>query len=336
MSDSKPHPVDLSEVRCPDSCNLPEAQKGCHFRASAEAFTCAECRLKIRRLYNGYVLEATDLQELLHGEKITAAKPLKNKDGKESSARLMLDQNYRVCKAPKNKAVSKEETKEACPNCGAKLLLVTKGDGSKYYGCGGSAKCTYAREYVPHAFKQQPRVRPGLGEDQPAPAKDAPKAADEASLLLQPATPDPDAQIGPLLDPSGRPETDGVPYSDAQLPSGAIFSDPLWSLPAEIAEPLIAAPPPEVGKFQRIPKFVKDLLGLSEEALKPAQLEIETAPVLPLKPPLTGAPDPEKPRPRHPELALTEPAHKQHPRLTRPVAPAPDEPGPAGPGISLS
>ncbi len=140
---------------------------------------------------------------------------------------------------PKNKAAAKEETKEVCPNCGAKLLLVTKGDGSKYYGCSDSAKCTYAREYVPHLFKRQQRVRPALGEDQRAPAKDAPKAADEASLLLQPATPDPDAQTGPLLDPTGRPETDGVSYNDAQLPSGAIFSDPLWSLPAEIAEPLI-------------------------------------------------------------------------------------------------
>src|SRR6266487_415786 len=130
----------ISEVSCPDSCNQSEQEKGCHFRMGPDRFTCTKCQLRIWRHFMAYELTPTDLQEMLHGEKITSSEKTLTwkKDGKETTirGRLLLNEGYKVRIAPKLK--SKQITDEACPKCKTrKLQLITAIDDSKWYGCDG-------------------------------------------------------------------------------------------------------------------------------------------------------------------------------------------------------
>ncbi|MGD0094319.1 MAG: topoisomerase DNA-binding C4 zinc finger domain-containing protein, partial [Planctomycetota bacterium] len=161
---------------------------------------------------------------MLHGLKITSEAKALLRGGKEHKARLVFDETYRVCLAPKSRAVEREETQEVCPNCGAKIYLITKGDGSKHYGCAGFPKCTYASKYVPHTFNRDAVVqqdsRPSQAEAEkaapvqheeqiavPAPANPAAPAAksNPAPRAPEAVAPKQDVEAGPLLDASGAP-----------------------------------------------------------------------------------------------------------------------------------
>ena len=147
---------DISEVSCPDSCNRPQEEKGCHFRMGPDRFTCTKCQLRIWRNFLGYELTPTDLQEMLHGDKVTSSEKTltRKKDGQEITirGRLMFDQEYRVRLAPKIK--SKLATEETCPKCGTgKLQLITSIDDSKWYGCSSYPQCRFTKTYLPHTFK---------------------------------------------------------------------------------------------------------------------------------------------------------------------------------------
>jgi ssDNA-binding Zn-finger/Zn-ribbon topoisomerase 1 len=104
----------------------------------------------------GYELTPTDLQEMLHGEKVTFSEKTLTwkKDGKETvlRGRLLLNEQYKVRIAPKLK--SKQPTDEVCPKCKTgNLQLITAIDDSKWYGCTGYPQCRFARAFVPHTFK---------------------------------------------------------------------------------------------------------------------------------------------------------------------------------------
>lgn len=145
----------ISEVACPDSCNQPESEKGCHFRIGPDRFTCTKCQLRIWRHFMGYELSPTDLQEMLHGEKITSSQKtlIWKKDGNETTihGRLIFTEEYKVRIAPKLK--SKQTTDEPCPKCRTgKLQLITSVDGSKWYGCTGYPQCRFTKAFLPHTF----------------------------------------------------------------------------------------------------------------------------------------------------------------------------------------
>jgi hypothetical protein len=252
--------IEISEVSCPDNCNMPEAQKGCHFKATEKEFTCTKCQLRIRRNYNGYVLQPSDFQEMLHGDKITAEeKRLKDRDGTESLARLMLDPSYRVCRAPKNKAVLREQVQEICPKCGAKLHLVTRGNGTKYYGCSGN--CTFFKEYVPHTFSRQAQApariipKPNNGkaagpETKPAASITQPGEIDPIFSSLFPS--EPTEAKGPVLDAAGKPEEPAEP----EILNSDIFNiDPLLKLPDDFKEPLMPDMPADPAVPDEPPTF---------------------------------------------------------------------------------
>lgn len=154
----------ISEVACPDSCNQPESEKGCHFRIGPDRFTCTKCQLRIWRHFMGCELSPTDLQEMLHGEKVTSSEKVLTwkKDGKETTSRgrLVLTGEYKVRIAPKLK--SKQPTDEACPKCNTgKLQLITSIDGSKWYGCSGFPQCRFTKAFIPHTFKTAPVKKEG-------------------------------------------------------------------------------------------------------------------------------------------------------------------------------
>lgn len=145
----------ISEIACPDSCNQPEAERGCHFRMGPDRFTCTKCQLRVWRHFLGYELTPTDLQEMLHGEKITSTEKTLNwkKDGQETTirGRLVFNEEYKVRIAPKLK--SKQPTDEVCPKCKTgKLQLITAIDDSKWYGCSAFPLCRFTKPFVPHTF----------------------------------------------------------------------------------------------------------------------------------------------------------------------------------------
>ncbi len=151
-----------SEIACPDSCNQPEQEKGCHFRMGPDRFTCTKCQLRIWRHFMGYELNATDLQEMLHGDKVTSTEKALTwkKGGQETTirGRLVLNEEYKVRIAPKLK--SKLPTDQACPTCKTgKLQLITAIDDSKWYGCNGYPQCRFTRPFIPHVFKTAPLTK---------------------------------------------------------------------------------------------------------------------------------------------------------------------------------
>lgn len=145
----------ISEVTCPDSCNRPAPERGCHFRIGPDRFTCTKCQLRIWRHFMGYELSPTDLQEMLHGEKITSTEKTLTwkKGGQETTirGRLVFNEDYKVRIAPKLK--SKQPTDESCPQCKTgKLQLITAIDDSKWYGCSAFPQCRFSKPFVPHTF----------------------------------------------------------------------------------------------------------------------------------------------------------------------------------------
>ena len=160
---------DISEVSCPDSCNQPAGEKGCHFRMGPDRFTCTKCQLRIWRNFMGCELTPTDLQEMLHGDKVTSTEKTltRQKDGQEITirGRLMLNPEYKVRIAPKLK--SKTATDQACPKCKTgKLQLITGIDDSKWYGCSGYPQCRFTKTYIPHTFTPA-MLQAGSGGEKP-------------------------------------------------------------------------------------------------------------------------------------------------------------------------
>ena len=120
-----------------------------------DRFTCTRCQLRIWRNFLGYELTATDLHEMLHGQKITsdekALATKKNGEEIKFRGRLIFNENYQVRIAPKIK--SKEATAEKCPKCAdGRLLLITAYDDSRWYGCSAFPTCRFTKSYLPHTF----------------------------------------------------------------------------------------------------------------------------------------------------------------------------------------
>ena len=79
--------VNLDQVRCPDACATPESEKGCHFREGPDAFTCQKCKLRVLKLFIGYEITATDLDQLFRTGVTPDEKTLKRRDGSAFQAR---------------------------------------------------------------------------------------------------------------------------------------------------------------------------------------------------------------------------------------------------------
>lgn len=273
----------ISEVACPDSCNQPENEKGCHFRMGPDRFTCTKCQLRIWRHFMGYELTPTDLQEMLHGEKVTFSEKTLTwkKDSKETvlRGRLLLNEQYKVRIAPKLK--SKQPTDEVCPKCKTgKLQLLTAIDDSKWYGCTGYPQCRFTRAFVPHTFKpalpKNSSGRKKTGEDG-AGRKEA-QNCNTSSGRSQSATL---RKTSPPEKPSTESEKPDTP-ADNHLESVACPESPAEAAPKdrqsdsvqEIAAPqtvIQKATGPnrmqvsELDAYQRIPKFILRMLKLPAE-----------------------------------------------------------------------
>ena len=273
----------ISEVACPDSCNQPEQEKGCHFRTGPDRFTCTKCQLRIWRHFMGYELTATDLQEMLHGEKVTSSEKVLTwkKDGSETTirGRLLLNEEYKVRIAPKLK--SKQTTDEACPTCKTgKLQLITAIDNSKWYGCDGYPHCRFTKTFIPHTFQNAPlkkdnggskadnkksgRSDSGSGQSQSATlrVKKFPQHEEQLSEVEKPNLPgndDSDA-VAPLegVATKERPNT----VAERTTTSAAMISEGLCENRTEASNP---------NRYQRIPKFILRMLKLDREpSVKPS------------------------------------------------------------------
>lgn len=244
----------ISEVACPDSCNQPDLEKGCHFRIGPDRFTCTKCQLRIWRHFLSYELTPTDLQEMLHGEKITSSEKtlIWKKDGNETTIRgsLIFTEEYKVRIAPKLK--SKRPTDEPCPKCSTgKLQLITSMDGSKWYGCTGYPQCRFTRTFLPHTFASAPldekNQRPENSRRGTRPVRQ-PKGKEVAS----------DSGLGTAVAATNL-VTKEFPETAAQSeePSPVI---PSAANKAEVADP---------NRYQRIPKFILRMLKLDESSSNP-------------------------------------------------------------------
>jgi ssDNA-binding Zn-finger/Zn-ribbon topoisomerase 1 len=318
MNESLRTLIDISDISCPDSCNQPD--KGCHFRAGPEQFTCTKCQLRIRRNFLGYELSATDLNEMLHGKKVTSdEKTLRGKNQTDFRAKLVLNERYEVQLA--SRPTGKEITEEICPKCGkAKLCLITKFDGSKFYGCSGYPACKFSRNYVPHLFNRtavdleasnakpvlptQVAAPPATGES-PEPAKPTPKSELPVAPTIAPVVSEPapetqteaptppanepiviqDIASGAILTNSGAPEETGIPnedYSDKQV---TVSAEPETEMPPEAITTTEQPKEKEtLPDYKRIPTFVKELLQLTEEGLASPEQSIGTKSIAPVEP----------------------------------------------------
>lgn len=274
----------ISEVSCPDSCNQPEQEKGCHFRMGPDRFTCTKCQLRIWRHFMGYELTATDLQEMLHGERVTSSEKTLtwNKDGKETTirGRLLLNEDYKVRIAPKLK--SKQITDKACPKCkSGKLQLITAIDDSKWYGCNGYPQCRFTKTFIPHTFNAAPlkkdsgETRAGKGASGTKGAQNCDSGGGQSqsatlrirkSPTLEKQSTEPekaDTLAGDELDCVARPEVpaEAAP-TDRQETSahGETAPEPAF---AEASDPNGRQ---AMGRdvYQRIPKFILKILRLVE------------------------------------------------------------------------
>lgn len=241
----------ISEVACPDSCNQPQAERGCHFRIGPDRFTCTKCQLRIWRHFLRYELTPTDLQEMLHGNKITSSeKPLTwKKDGNETTirGRLVLNEEYKVRIAPKLK--SKQPTDEACPKCKAgRLQLITATDGSKWYGCSGFPQCRFTKTFIPHSFK-------------PAPLTEKSQRPDERKRARSSVRPKKDEALASGLSHAGKnlvtKEFQEAAAQKAETPSPVISSA---AAKAEASDH---------DRYERIPKFILRMLKLEKSSPNP-------------------------------------------------------------------
>jgi ssDNA-binding Zn-finger/Zn-ribbon topoisomerase 1 len=197
-----------------------------------DRFTCTKCQLRIWRNFMGYELTATDLHEMLHGQKITSDEKnlVSKKNGPETvfRGRLMFNESYQVRIAPKIK--SKEETGEKCPKCGdGRLLRITGIDSNRWYGCSAYPKCRFTKSYVPHLF-----VSPMLGSPAREPQSDA---------KSPPAT-------------SAQPKKNKTVKAEASTAS---------------AEEPVQTGTAAQNDYRRIPPFIRKMLHLREGDLQPNQ-----------------------------------------------------------------
>ena len=252
---------DISEVSCPDSCNQPAGEKGCHFRMGPDRFTCTKCQLRIWRNFMGYELTPTDLQEMLHGDKVTSTEKTltRQKDSQEITirGRLTLNEEYKVRIAPKLK--SKTVTDEACPKCKTgKLQLITGIDDSKWYGCSGYPQCRFTKTYIPHTFTPA-MLQAGSGGEKPGGkhANSSKNGQESAGGSGQSQTSTLRIQKMPLAAKSqdGEPEPDKAREASPgqhAVPEAATAT----ALDANARQPA----KPE--RYRRIPAFILEMLNL--------------------------------------------------------------------------
>ncbi len=251
---------DISEVSCPDSCNRPQEEKGCHFRMGPDRFTCTKCQLRIWRNFLGYELTPTDLQEMLHGDKVTLTEKTltRKKDGQEITirGRLMFNQEYRVRLAPKIK--SKLATEETCPKCGAgKLQLITSIDDSKWYGCSSYPQCRFTKTYLPHTFKPvAPETSNRLTKSNAEAAGSGNGQNAAAGGQSQASTLKMRQENSPQKMPSGKAES--------KKPPGPVIADN--GAASQVSEAASSEAPvqrssPE--KYRHIPRFILEMLHLA-------------------------------------------------------------------------
>jgi hypothetical protein len=187
----------------------------------------------------GYELTPTDLQEMLHGDKITSSPKalVWKKDGKEAAllARLVLNEDYKVRLAPKLK--SKRPTDELCPQCKTgKLQLITAVNGSQWFGCENFPKCRFTKPFIPHRFNPEP-----IGRETADPKADVPEAVQKRQRQ------------------AGSSETRKQPKENDQNPATAVVSRPSPApAPSAAPETTVAAP----RDYRRIPHFILRMLRI--------------------------------------------------------------------------
>ena len=252
---------DISEVSCPDSCNQPEGEKGCHFRMGPDRFTCTKCQLRIWRNFMGYELSPTDLQEMLHGDKVTSTEKTltRQKDSQEITirGRLLLNEEYKVRLAPKLK--SKTATDQTCPKCrNGKLQLITGIDDSKWYGCSGYPQCRFTKTYLPHTFTPAMLQAGSSGEKPGRKNSNSNKngqESDSSGGQSQPSTLKMQKVPLAVKPPDGEPKPDKTGETSP-------WQHALPEVATAIGLDATAKPPAKPDKYRRIPAFILEMLNL--------------------------------------------------------------------------
>lgn len=226
--------VDISDVACPDSCNQPKSEQGCHFRAGPSAITCTKCGLRLQRLFLGYELSATDVHDMLHGDKITHdTKLLKSKEGKEFSAKLIFNELYQIALAPRNS--NSQVSTEPCPKCGqGKVKLVTLQNSDSFYGCTNYPACKYSKKFVPHTFNRNPNPPATQVAPTPVPTQ-APATHVQAPATQVAPTRAPVAHVAPTPRPTPA-KASSTPTTSAKTTVAEIAEIPEMVEIPEMAE----------------------------------------------------------------------------------------------------
>jgi ssDNA-binding Zn-finger/Zn-ribbon topoisomerase 1 len=232
-----------------------------------DRFTCTKCQLRIWRNFMGYELTPTDLQEMLHGDKVTSTEKTltRQKDGQEITirGRLMLNEEYKVRIAPKLK--SKTATDQACPKCKTgKLQLITGIDDSKWYGCSGYPQCRFTKSYVPHTFTSalfevgRGRANSGSKDDGSQDGQESAGGGGQAqSLALKGPNENPLQQTAKGKQEPNRPRAASIAENGAAKVS------------AEIALDKTGRQPTNEDKHRRIPRFILEMLHLARPPTVP-------------------------------------------------------------------
>ena len=255
--------MSIGEVSCPETCDPP---RGCFFKEEGSYYACQQCQRKVRKSFMGYDLSPYDLQSMLQHTTTPEVKPLKRKDGSEFSAKLMLDDKWKVKLAAKG---SIETVEEKCPRCGSNLRIITSKSG-KFLGCAGYPKCAYTKKFE---------------EEQ---AVNSTEKLVESPLITAPV--DDTLLSRPVLDASGNVAISILPQEAAienveaiDLPSNELVfdKDPL-SEPQEVAA-VENFELTETDKYQRIPRFVMELLQIRNDELSQTEITV-TAPEISVVP----------------------------------------------------
>jgi ssDNA-binding Zn-finger/Zn-ribbon topoisomerase 1 len=226
-----------------------------------DRFTCTKCQLRIWRNFMGYELTPTDLQEMLHGDKVTSTEKTltRQKDGQEITirGRLMLNEEYKVRIAPKLK--SKTATDQACPKCKTgKLQLITGIDDSKWYGCSGYPQCRFTKTYLPHTFTPA-MLQADSGGEKPGSkhanrGKDG-QGSDSGGGQSQTSTLKIQKMPSAVKPPGGAPKPD----------KAREVSPGQQAVPEAAAAPALDASaqhPAKPDRYRRIPTFILEMLHL--------------------------------------------------------------------------
>jgi len=228
-----------------------------------DRFTCTKCQLRIWRNFMGYELSPTDLQEMLHGDKVTSTEKtlIRRKDSQEVTirGRLMLNEEYKVRIAPKLK--SKTATGQACPKCETgKLQLITGIDDSKWYGCSGYPQCRFTKTYLPHTFTPA-MLQADSGGEKPGSkhanrGKDG-QGSDSGGGQSQTSTLKIQKMPSAVKPPGGAPKPDKareVSPGQQAVPEAA----------AATALDASAQHPAKPDRYRRIPTFILEMLHLPQ------------------------------------------------------------------------